>query len=127
MIAGVLLDDGHHLLAEALENLLLVLIELILGVLNFALQALLAGLDVFIEVSLGGLAQGVLALVELILQAVNSGLLVLYVFLLGRGFGVQLRGGFLALFGADDGLLNRDDGDLAGLGGRLRKGGSSHG
>ena len=65
-------------------------------------------------------AQGILALVELILQRVYLILPLFQLFFLRLGLGIQLGGGFLAVFRADDRTLNVDDRNLAG-GLRLRE------
>jgi hypothetical protein len=101
-------------LTKLLQDLLLFLVHLGLGVLKIALETFLLALDVLIDIVFGGLAQRILTLAELVLKRIDVALLLLELFFLGLSLGTQFGSGLLAVLGGDDGLLNGNDCDLIG-------------
>ena len=103
---------GRHLLQDALRNLILLLLELVLCIFAGALQALLLGLDGLHQVARA--SSFILSpwVVELLLQVLDLGVQVLqlgtlrFKFLLQR---FEIAGAFVS---ADDRLLDVDDADL---------------
>ena len=56
ILRGVLFDHRHHLIPEVLHELLVLFVQVGLGILGFALQAGIAGIDVAHQLGTGFLA-----------------------------------------------------------------------
>jgi len=127
MVVRVSLNHGGHLGGQLLQKLVLLLLDVFLGVFKISLQRLLLDLDVFIKLGLGGIAQGVLPLVELILQGINFVLLQFKLLALRVRLRFQICGGFLTVLGAHNSALEINYGDLGRrLAGRLTGGLGTH-
>src|SRR5579872_2608175 len=112
LFESILVDHSEDLLFEPADDLVLLLLELVLGVLHVAVEGLRFLIDGPIQIVLGGIAQRVGALLKLVLESVDLVLFALQLFALRRGFRVQIRSGLLAFLGASNGALNVDDADL---------------
>ena len=109
---GELLQNSHHLIAQLLHDFALLLVQIRLGILGIALQALVVGVDVAHELGLGLFAHGGAAFAQGVLQGRNVGLLLIEIGFLGRKPTLQIVGGLLPVLGLQNGVLHVNDGHL---------------
>ena len=109
---GVLVDNGHHALADFIDHLLLFLRHFVLQVFRVPLIFLAHCVDVAAELLARFGRHGVCALIELVLQAVHFGHAAFQV--LGLGFELRADGvaGLLAVLGSEHGALHIDNSDF---------------
>src|SRR5581483_1990140 len=112
VIGRIFLDDGRHLLQDALGNFILLRLRLFTGVLHIAVQRLLLGLDLLHQVIARIVVQLVALSIELFLERFDLIVLALQLSLLGfqllaEGFEVAA-----AFIGGEDRLLDVDGSDL---------------
>src|SRR5437764_10955242 len=125
VLLRILDDHRRHLLQDLGGDILLLAAELFLGILHIAIEALLSGLDLFLEVAGGIFVQLVALRVELLLQRLKLVVLTLQLSLLGLKLLLQSLNFFLAFVAAKDRFLDVDGSDLGGTsgpGGRGRRG-----
>src|SRR5579864_2761912 len=125
VLLRILHNHRRHLLQDLRGNILLLAPKLFLGILHIAIEALLLGLDLFLQVAGGVLVQLVALRVELLLQRLKLVVLTLQLSLLGLKLLLQSLNFFLAFVAAEDRFLDVDGSDLGGTsgpGGRGRRG-----
>ena len=116
IVAGVLVDHRHHPAANFLKQLLLLLVEFGRGVFTVALQRLLLDINVAHQLVLLFFASRVGTGAKLCLERLNLALAAFDFLPLRHEPGFQFLGRFLSILGADDGVLEMDNGDLRGRG-----------
>src|SRR6185437_9506414 len=109
---GVFVQHLHHLLANALQNIVLLALEIGLGILQIALQLFLFGFNAADQVGAGHVVELVALGVELLFEVIHLVVHALKLGLLGLElFGERLEIA-LTLIAGQDGLLHIDDADL---------------
>ncbi len=114
VLLGVLIDDGAHLAADFLHEVVVGGFGVVGEILRIAIEDFLFGGQFFGEslARIGG--QGGSALADAIVERDEGGLLFLHAGLTGSEAGLHGGGGFAAILGAQHRVAHGDDGNLGG-------------
>src|SRR5436305_7350935 len=122
VLLRILHDHRRHLLQDLRGDVLLSAAELFLGLLHIAIEALLSGLDLLLQVAGGIFVQLVALRVELLLQRLKLVVLTLQLSLLGLKLLLQSLNFLLAFVAAENRFLDIDGSDLGGTSGPVGRG-----